>query len=92
MRAEMNQTKSADTLALEALTFVASDETELSRFLGLSGLSLSDLRQRAGKPETLRAILEYVLGHEPTAKAFANAYDYRPADLAAAARTFGLDL
>ena len=88
----MNQTKSADTLALEALTFVASDETELSRFLGLSGLSLSDLRQRAGDPETLRAILEYVLGHEATAKGFANAYDYTPAQLAAAARTFGMDL
>ncbi len=81
--------QNAETIALEALGFVAADDTELGRFLALSGLSIDDLRASAGSAETLRAVMEYVMGHEPTAKAFAQSRDYRPEDLAKAAHRLG---
>lgn len=81
--------QNAETIALEALGFIAADDTELVRFLGLSGLSIDDLRSNAGTPETLRAVMEYVMGHEPTAKAFAEAQGYRPEDMALAAHRLG---
>lgn len=79
----------AETLALEALGFIAADDVELGRFLGLSGLTPDQLRARAGAPDTLLAVMEYVMGHEPTARAFAEAHGYRPEDLAHAARQLG---
>ena len=69
----MRAAKSPDVIALEALAFIAAEEAEFSRFLSLSGLTVADLRDRAGASETLRAIMEYVMGHEPTARAFAGA-------------------
>lgn len=78
-----------ETLAIEALGFIAADDTELGRFLGLSGLSIDRLKASADAPETLRAVLEYVMGHEPTARAFAEAWGYGPEDLAHAAHRLG---
>lgn len=90
MRIEMAATKqNAETIALQALAFIAADDTELGRFLGLSGLSIDDLRNRAGSASTLLAVLDYVMGHEPTAKAFAESLGYRPEDLAHAAHRLG---
>lgn len=90
MRAEMRiKTEAPEIIALRALAFVAADDAELGRFLGLSGLLPETLRASAGTPETQRAVIEYVLGHEPTARAFAEAHGYRPEDLWAAGRSFG---
>lgn len=79
----------SETLALEALGFVAADEVELGRFLGLSGLSLDRLRAEASSRATLSAVLAYVLGHEPTARAFAETHGYAAEDLARAAHELG---
>jgi hypothetical protein len=93
MRIEMSGIKkSATIVALEALAFVAADDVELGRFLGLSGLSPDALRASAGSAETQRAVMEYVLGHEPTARAFAEAHGYRPEQLWGAARQLGVQL
>ncbi len=78
-----------ETLAIEALGFIAASDDEFARFLGLSGLSVDHLRANADAPETLRAVLEYVMGHEPTARAFAEARGYSPEDLAHAAHRLG---
>ncbi len=86
MRIEMAIPKeSAEKIALEALGFIAADDTELGRFLGLSGLSIDRLRDTAGTTPTLLAVLDYVMGHEPTARAFAQSQGYTPEDLARAA-------
>lgn len=82
-------THSAETVALQALGFIAADDVELGRFLGLSGLSIDALRSSASAPGTMRAVMEYVMGHEPTAKAFAESQGYRPEHLAAAAHKLG---
>ncbi|MFT3808421.1 MAG: DUF3572 domain-containing protein [Micropepsaceae bacterium] len=90
MRIEMALPKrNAETIALEALGFIAADDAELGRFLGISGLSIDDLRASAGSSRTLLAVMEYVMGHEPTARAFAESQGYRPEDLANAAYRLG---
>lgn len=63
----------AETLALEALAFLAEDEDRLMRFLGQSGLEGRDLKALAGAPETLAAVLDYLLADEALAKAFCEA-------------------
>ena len=83
------KTGSPEIIALQALAFVAGDDVELGRFLGLSGISPEELRASAGTPDSQRAVMEYILGHEPTAKAFAETHGYRPEDLWAAGRAFG---
>ena len=89
MPPEMIAAKSPETIALEALTFVAGDAVELGRFLALSGLSPGDLRRKAGDLDTLRSVIDYVLGHEATARAFAEAHGYRPEILTQAAYRLG---
>ena len=79
-------------IALEALAFVVADDEELGRFLGLSGLSRDELRASADSPDTLRAVFEYVMGHEPTARAFAEARGYAPEDLWRTARDLGVQM
>ncbi len=79
----------AETVALKALAFVAGDDEELGRFLALSGLSPAELRASAGRRETLSAVLGYVMGHETTAKGFAEAAGLSPDDLGRAAHALG---
>jgi len=53
------------TLALQALAWLASDEERLVRFLNLSGLTPRGLRATATQPESLGAVLDYLLAWEP---------------------------
>ncbi|HEY3148887.1 MAG TPA: DUF3572 family protein [Dongiaceae bacterium] len=53
------------TLALQALAWLASDEDRLVRFLNLSGLTPRGLRATATQPESLGAVLDYLLAWEP---------------------------
>lgn len=60
----------AETLALQALTFLASDPERIERFLRISGLESATLRVRAAEPETLAAVLDYLLTDDSLAKQF----------------------
>ncbi|HAE03178.1 MAG TPA: DUF3572 domain-containing protein, partial [Rhodospirillaceae bacterium] len=55
----------AETLALQALSFLMEDEDRLDRFLALSGLDQNDLRNRISDPAFLGGVLDHILGHEP---------------------------
>jgi hypothetical protein len=61
----------AETLALKVLTFLAGESDELGRFLALSGLLPEELRERAGDPLLLAAVLDFVLGDDKLLLAFA---------------------
>lgn len=65
----------AEIVALQALAFVAADEELLPRFLNLTGMSLDDLREtaRTADPAMLGAVLDFLLNHEPSLLAFAEA-------------------
>ena len=60
-RVAMSQQEQAETLALEALAWLAQEEDLLNVFLGSSGLSEADLRMKAGDPNLLAAVLDFVL-------------------------------
>jgi hypothetical protein len=64
------QSSAAQTLALNALTHIAGDAEILARFLQISGLEPDDLRQRAGDPELLAAVIDFLLSDETLCTGF----------------------
>jgi hypothetical protein len=54
----------AAALALTGLAFLAEDGPRLGRFLALTGIGPDHLRAAADAPETLLAVLDYLLGDE----------------------------
>jgi hypothetical protein len=51
----------AEALALQALTFLLSDEDLLPVFMGSSGASADDLRAGASDPAFLGSVLDFLL-------------------------------
>lgn len=78
-------------LALQALAHVAGDEAMGPRFLALTGMDAEALRANAGRPETLTALLDYLMANEHDLVATAQAIGLQPEQLAQAARRLGSD-
>ncbi len=74
----------AASLAIEALSFVASDPVLFNRFLRLTGIELENLREAAGEPAFLAGVLDFVLGDEKTLLDFAAHQGIAPTRVAAA--------
>ena len=53
--------QAAETLALQALSWLASQDDLLSVFMGSTGAGMEDLRQRAGEPEFLGSVLDFLM-------------------------------
>ena len=70
------------TVALQALAVTIGDERRAERLLALSGISPDDLRQRAGDPALLAAVLAFLEAHEPDLVAVASDLDMKPEELA----------
>ncbi|MFD2237692.1 DUF3572 domain-containing protein [Aureimonas populi] len=79
----------AESVAIEALGFLAGDAALLSRFLALSGLEANDLRAAASDPAFFAGLLDFFLAHEGTLNAFAAASAIAPERVAAARRALG---
>ena len=79
-------------LALQALAHVAGDDAMGPRFLALTGMDADALRAKAGKPETLIALLDYLMANEHDLVATAEAIGVTPEQLAMAARKLGPDM
>ena len=82
-------TENAEILALEALGWLAGDETALGRFLDQSGIDAPSLRAGAGTPEMAAAIFDFLLGHEEFLLRFCEDAQIAPRDVHAARRAFG---
>jgi hypothetical protein len=54
----------AETIALAGLAFLAQEPQRLGRFLALTGLGPQELRERAGNPHVLAAVLDHLLRDE----------------------------
>jgi len=54
----------AETIAAQALGFIASDPARLGRFLAESGLGPANVREAARDPAFLPAVLDFILAHE----------------------------
>lgn len=61
----------AETIAIQALGFLAGDMERLDRFLALTGLSPAGVREAAGEPGFLAAVLEHVSSDEALLMTFA---------------------
>jgi hypothetical protein len=69
----------AETVAIDALGFLAAEPERLARFLALSGLGPHNLRQAAVSPGFLAAVLDHLAADEPLLLAFAAAQGISPA-------------
>lgn len=53
--------EAAETLALQALAWLVGEEDLVGVFLGSTGTTESELRARAGDPEFLGSVLDFLL-------------------------------
>jgi hypothetical protein len=74
----------AESLAIDALGFLAAEPERLSRFLDLSGLGPHNLRQAATSPGFLAAVLDHLAADERLLLAFAAAQGIEPGVVAGA--------
>ena len=68
----------AEEIAVMALAYIAADETLLPRFLDLTGIKASEIREAANTSGFLAGVLQFILAHEPTLMAFSAASDIPP--------------
>lgn len=54
----------AESVALQAFSYIAGDEPRLSRFLNVTGLTPETIRAAATSPGFLAAMLDYVAADE----------------------------
>ncbi len=81
--------QAAETLAIQALTFIASDPERLGRFLGLTGIGPAEIRQAAREPGFLTGVLDYLAGDEHLLTEFAQEADVDPATVNKARAVLG---
>ena len=67
--------RSAETLALEALTWLVGNDELLPVFLGSTGVSEADVRQRANDPQFLGSVLDFILMDDSWVIAFCTQSD-----------------
>jgi len=70
--------KQAETLAVRALGWMAADGELTARFLSLSGAGPAELRARAGDPDLLGFVLDFLLAEETVLLSFCEAEQVRP--------------
>lgn len=78
--------RAPETIALEALGWVLTDQPRADRLLALTGMTPDDLRGGLGDRAILAAVLDYLAGHEADLVAAAIALDLPPEEISAAAR------
>jgi hypothetical protein len=79
-----NPREVAEIVAIQALSFIAGDPERLGAFLAESGIGPETLRTAAADPHFLASVLEFVLRDDATVKAFADASQLHPTNIAAA--------
>ena len=79
-----NPREVAEIVAIQALSFIAGDPARLGRFLAESGIGPDTLRKSASDPKFLASVLDFVMRDDATVKAFAEASQLHPTNVAAA--------
>ncbi len=87
--AEMSK-EAAEALAITALAFVAGDEVLLPRFLQLTGIEATAIRESAAEPGFLAGVLQFIAAHEPTLVQFCDETGADPHSISAALRALPL--
>ncbi|MHA3977631.1 DUF3572 domain-containing protein [Halovulum sp. GXIMD14794] len=71
----------AESIAIAALGFIAAEPERAGAFLGATGASVEDLRQRARDPEFLGFVLDFLLQDDQAVMDFASEMPCRPEDV-----------
>src|ERR1043166_6341830 len=83
-RRENTAREAAESIAIQALGFLAANPQQLARFLQLSGLDPGRIRAAAADPAFLAGVLEHVASDESLLVAFAAEAAIKPEDVARA--------
>ena len=78
-----------ESIAIGALSWIASDGELMTRFLGLTGIEPDQIRQVASEPGFLAAVLDFLLAYEPTLNRFCEDNGIEPKAVARARQRFG---
>jgi hypothetical protein len=81
--------EAAETLAIQALAFLAADAERLGRFLAITGLGPGEIRAAARETHFLVGVLEYLASEEPLLLEFAAELGIDPAEVARAGAAMG---
>jgi hypothetical protein len=73
----------AETGAVRVLAWLAGEEDLMPVFLGASGTSIEDLRARAGDPDFLASLLDFVLMDDAWVLSCADALGLPPGEIMA---------
>ena len=84
MKSLMSQAD-AESLAVEALVWLAQDKDLMPRFLALTGIEVSSIRSAAQEPGFLAGVLQFYLSHEPTLLRFCEETGRDPSSIEKAA-------
>jgi hypothetical protein len=84
MRPEKMSEAQAETLALQALAWLAADPERLGLFLAETGIGPAELRRCAGDKAMLGGVLDHLLSREYLLLRFAEENDVDPAAAALA--------
>ena len=68
----------AETVAIQALAFIADEPERLSRFLALTGIGPESLRDAAREPNFLLGVLDHLASNEKMLREFASLADIEP--------------
>ena len=79
----------AQAVALNALSFILSEDGLKDRFVALSGLDGGDFRARISDRDFHVSILEFLVNHEPDLIAFAENTNEQPENVVSAWRVLG---
>ena len=78
----------AETLAIQALAFIAEDDSRLGSFVAATGIAPQSMREAAREPNFLAGVLEHILAEENLLLAFADSAGIDPAEVARAHQAF----
>jgi hypothetical protein len=67
-----------ESIAINALIWIASDEKMLERFLNLTGIDADQIRDAAREPAFLAGVLKFIVADEASLMRFAEKSDLHP--------------
>jgi hypothetical protein len=81
--------QTAEILAVQALTFIAEDDTRLASFIAATGIDPQSIRDAAREPDFLAGVLDHILADEKLLIAFADSAGIDPAEMTRAHQALG---
>lgn len=78
MHKAIKRSEDIDSIAIDALVFIAGDDELLPRFLALTGIQVEQIREAAEEPGFLAGVLQFLLAHEPSLLKFSEHSGHAP--------------